>query len=71
MRVGPALNFFFFSPACEDIELYKRMVAFVMAYSFTEPVTSKEDDIEMQGQYLSFIIKLRNISPNKFLNMRM
>ena len=55
---------FFFSPACEDIELYKRMVAFVMAYSFTEPVTAKEDDSEMQGQSLSFFIKFTNISPN-------
>ena len=28
------------SPVCKDLEFYKKMVAFVMAYSFTEPVKS-------------------------------
>ncbi|XP_062578040.1 N-lysine methyltransferase setd6-like [Saccostrea cucullata] len=30
------------SPGCDDIDLYKRMVSYVMAYSFTEP--PKDDD---------------------------
>ncbi|XP_033747105.1 N-lysine methyltransferase SETD6-like [Pecten maximus] len=33
-----------FSPACESLELYKKMVAFVMAYSFTEPTADNEDE---------------------------
>lgn len=34
-----------FSAPCADVEFYKRAVAFVMAYSFTEPVneTSRSD----------------------------
>ncbi|XP_061189529.1 N-lysine methyltransferase setd6-like [Saccostrea echinata] len=30
------------SPGCDDIDLYKKMVSYVMAYSFTEP--PKDDD---------------------------
>ena len=34
-----------FSPACQSLDLYKKMVAFVMAYSFTEPAgKAKEAD---------------------------
>lgn len=33
-----------FSPACRSLELYTRMVAFVMAYSFYEPATIDSDD---------------------------
>lgn len=29
---------------CHDIALYKKMVAFIMAYSFTEPPKEKDDD---------------------------
>ncbi|KAL3857676.1 hypothetical protein ACJMK2_012318 [Sinanodonta woodiana] len=44
-----------FSKLCEDIEFYKKMVAFVMAYSFTEPLTSEqnEEDDEEQENYRS------------------
>ncbi|XP_069134186.1 N-lysine methyltransferase setd6-like [Argopecten irradians] len=30
------------SPACESLDLYKKMVAFVMAYSFTEPAPDED-----------------------------
>ncbi|WAR03817.1 SETD6-like protein [Mya arenaria] len=33
-----------FSPECESLEFYKRMVAFVMAYSFTEPLGLEEGE---------------------------
>ncbi|XP_060592491.1 N-lysine methyltransferase setd6-like [Ruditapes philippinarum] len=35
-----------FSQVCEDLEFYKKMVAFVMAYSFTEHAQQEEDDDE-------------------------
>ena len=35
---------FFLRPECNDLDLYKKMVAFVMAYSFTEPVGQDDDD---------------------------
>lgn len=35
-----------FGEVCKDFELYKKMVAFVMAYSFTEPLKDPgEDDL--------------------------
>ncbi|XP_060068377.1 N-lysine methyltransferase SETD6-like [Ylistrum balloti] len=37
-----------FGSACESLELYKKMVAFVMAYSFTEP-TGDDEDEQMKG----------------------
>lgn len=36
------------SESCDDLELYKRMVSYVMAYSFTEP--PKDDDSEDFGE---------------------
>ena len=33
------MSFCLCSAACVDLELYKRAVAFVMAYSFTEPTS--------------------------------
>ena len=35
-----------FSVICQDLEFYKKMVAFVMAYSFTEPEDEDESDDE-------------------------
>ncbi|XP_013416662.1 N-lysine methyltransferase setd6 [Lingula anatina] len=35
-----------FPALCQDFEFYKKMVAFVMAYSFTEPVKSNENGNE-------------------------
>ncbi|KAK3598982.1 hypothetical protein CHS0354_024658 [Potamilus streckersoni] len=53
-----------FSKSCEDIELYKRMVAFVMAYSFTEPWSSaqdEEEDEENSGSSQPMIVPLADI----------
>lgn len=36
------------SESCDDLELYKRMVSYVMAYSFTEP--PKDDDSDDFGE---------------------
>lgn len=36
------------SEGCDDLELYKRMVSYVMAYSFTEP--PKDDDSDDLGE---------------------
>ncbi|XP_041347879.1 N-lysine methyltransferase setd6-like [Gigantopelta aegis] len=38
-----------FSAACQDIEFYKKMVAFVMAYSFTEPANEDVDEEDVDG----------------------
>ena len=35
---------FHYRPVCKTYEFYKKMVAFVMAYSFTEPVPDDDDD---------------------------
>ncbi|XP_042299803.1 N-lysine methyltransferase SETD6-like isoform X2 [Sceloporus undulatus] len=42
MKVHPDL----FSPKAHSLELYKRLVAFVMAYSFQEPLDEEEEDEE-------------------------
>ena len=34
----------FFRSECQSLEFYKKMVAFVMAYSFTEPCEEDADD---------------------------
>ena len=34
----------FFRSECQSLEFYKKMVAFVMAYSFTEPCGEDADD---------------------------
>ena len=53
--LGPALNaktvcddidHLILREECHDLELYKKLVAFVMAYSFTEPKSAPEDDDE-------------------------
>ncbi|XP_048769500.2 N-lysine methyltransferase setd6-like [Ostrea edulis] len=36
------------SPGCDDLDLYKRMVSYVMGYSFTEP--PKDDDSEEEEE---------------------
>ena len=36
------------SPVCKDLEFYKKMVAFVMAYSFTEPIKSSDKSRETE-----------------------
>ncbi|XP_064620869.1 N-lysine methyltransferase SETD6-like isoform X2 [Lineus longissimus] len=37
-----------FPVQCQSIDLYKRMVAFVMAYSFTEPEREEDSDIDTE-----------------------
>ncbi|KAL8580162.1 hypothetical protein ACOMHN_043047 [Nucella lapillus] len=56
-----------FSPACHSLELYIKMVAFVMAYSFYEPSNSDDDDDEnsdteeAKGSSLPMMVPLADI----------
>ncbi|KAM4614315.1 N-lysine methyltransferase SETD6 [Discoglossus pictus] len=37
-----------FNPATHTLDLYKRLVAFVMAYSFQEPIEEEDDDLDKE-----------------------
>ncbi|OWF35599.1 N-lysine methyltransferase SETD6-like [Mizuhopecten yessoensis] len=50
-----------FGPACENVELYKKMVAFVMAYSFTEPVADDEDKEDAPSKSAPMMVPMADI----------
>ena len=50
-----------FSPVCKDIGFYKKMVAFVMAYSFTEHAQQEEEDDEDDGKTAPVMVPMADI----------
>lgn len=53
------------SPQCQSLDLYKKMVAFVMAYSFTEPLKlsddSDSDDDEEEQRNFPMMVPMADI----------